>query len=648
MKIKTVLSSSLVKVLKELNLDDKVAVASLEHPSDVRFGDLSSNIAMTLFSKLHKNDSFSYQSPRELATKIVELLLIDKELMGKYLAKVEVAGAGFINFTLSSSFLVAKMGLIIKTRGMAIEENLKDEKIMVEFTDPNPFKELHIGHLYSNTVGEAIAKLLESQGAKVKRACYQGDVGMHVAKSIWGMQQLLSSNWQEELMKLEAQEITQRVAFLGRAYALGATRYQDDKEAKERIKQLNALVFVVAQERLVKETGFQAVVKYRDLVDKELLNSSTTEQVSQLYNHGRSWSLEYFNSMYQRIGMKFDEFFFESEVGERGYTVVKEFLAKGVFVKSKGAVIFAGSQYGLHDRVFINSLGLPTYEAKELGLAPEKYQRYQYDRSLVITGNEINEYFKVLLTAMKFTNPKLQQKTVHLSHGMVRLPSGKMSSRTGVVVTAKWLMDEAQQQISSYMHENNKYHLTEKELVETADKVGLGAIKYAFLKQSIGKDIIFSFKESLSFSGNSGPYLQYSLVRCNSIIKKAKKSVSSELLSGKKIVNTEDLEKAIAKYFDILLNNVAQFEKNINNDEKNILRNLYKYSDILKTASQNYAPQILASYLYDLAQNLNSFYGNHQVVGSSNFIFRLLLVLATAKVLKHGLSILDIQVVDKM
>jgi len=573
--------------------------------------------------------------------------------MSDYLEKIEVAGAGFINFTVSNLFLVSKMGLVIKSKAVPVKQELKGEKVMIEFTDPNPFKQLHIGHLYSNIVGEAIAKLFESQGAEVKRACYQGDVGLHVAKSIWGMQKLLKQQHPNlessmAILELEQQELNKRVELLGKSYALGATAYKDDEQAQQEIKELNKLVFVVAQERLVEDTGFKAVVNYKQFLDKEVLGSTQHKLVKQLYLYGRKWSLEYFSFMYKRIGMKFDEFFFESQVGEYGYQIVKEYLVKGVFVESNGAVIFEGSKHGLHDRVFINSLGLPTYEAKELGLAPEKYRRYAYDNSIVITGNEIDEYFKVLLKALELTNPKLRKKTTHLSHGMVRIPGGKMSSRTGNIITAKWLMDEAQKKIYEYMVSNDKYELTETELKIFSEKIGLGAIKFAFLKQSIGKDITFSFKESLSFSGNSGPYLQYTLVRCQSVLKKAKKEVFSELLSGKDSEKSIDVESAIAKHFDILLNNTAQFEKTLNNDEKAILRNLYKYSDILTTATKNYAPHILATYLYELAQSFNSFYGHHKVVGSSNFNFRISLVLATLYVLKNGLNILGIKAVEKM
>ena len=174
----------------------------------------------------------------------------------------------------------------------------------------------------------------------------------------------------------------------------------------------------------------------------------------------------------------------------------EKFLKKKVFEESDGAVIFPGKKYGLHNRVFINSLGLPTYEAKEMGLAPTKYKDFAYDRSIIVTGHEIEEYFKVILKALTFTNPSLSEKTLHVSHGMVRLPGGKMSSRTGDVITGEWLLDEAVSRIRRAYPEMDG---------ETSEKVGLAAIKYALLKGTIGRDIEFSFEGSISLTGASGP-----------------------------------------------------------------------------------------------------------------------------------------------
>ncbi len=646
----------------------------LEHPADKNHGDYSTNIALILFGKIKQgsvvleniNAETNINSSKELAQIIADDLqkMLQKSFsensddstnFNLYISEIEIAGPGFINFTLSDSFLLAKMGTVVQNHGDVIEKKLNGEKVMIEFTDPNPFKELHIGHLYSNIVGEAIAKSYEAQGAQVKRACYQGDVGMHVSKSIWGMKTLFVEKYpgktvEEALAELEHYSLKEKVSFLGKSYAAGATAYKDDDVAKEKIKDINYLAFISAQETQRELNNFESQVDYKKYISNFSQDSTEYLEVKSMYKSGRQWSLDYFKSMYSRIGMSFDEFFFESLVGEFGFQIVGEYLEKGVFEKSDGAVIFPGSKYGLHDRVFINSLGLPTYEAKELGLAPEKFRRFPYDKSIVITGNEIDEYFKVLLKALELTNSDLRKKTTHLSHGMVRLPEGKMSSRTGKVITAEWLMNEAHEKIKKHML-TIRAEFSEEELENVSELVGLGAIKFAFLKQSIGKDISFSFEDSLSFSGNSGPYVQYTYVRCHSVLTKAQNTVL-------KIAEAEtavDRDSTITGYFDTLLNIKSYLNYHPNKEEKDILRNLYKYSDVVGAAADEYSPHSIANYLYELAQSFNTFYGLHKVVeesgGDSNketVEFRLLLVQAVAQIIEHGLHILGIKVVDRM
>ncbi|MEN8253655.1 MAG: arginine--tRNA ligase [Patescibacteria group bacterium] len=612
--IKEALEELVIAVAEEINL---------EHPADQNHGDYSCNIALTAFAQL-KNKKF--KNPRELATAIVE------KISSPIVSKIEVAGPGFINFYLSHDWLIENMLETLHATSVR-NKNLSGQKIMVEFTDPNPFKEFHIGHLYSNTVGESIARVFESRGAEVKRADYFGDVGMHAAKSIWGLREKLRTDpgleIKEALNNLGKKPINQRVKFLGQAYALGATAFKDDEKAQEEIKEINFLTFLAGQERLVEEESWQPQVDYKKHIKNPKFDY---EEIKLLFITGRQWSLDYFDSIYERVGMGFDYYFPESAVGEYGVKIVKNGLEKGIFEKSDGAIIFPGKEHGLHDRVFINSLGLPTYEAKELGLAPEKHRQYPYDKSLIITGNEINEYFKVLLKALSKTHPELEAKTTHMGHGMVRLPEGKMSSRTGKIITGEWLLDEAKKRVLDVFEASDK-ELNEKERNEIAEKIGQAAVKYAFLKSNIGDDIAFSFDESLSFAGNSGPYLQYTYVRCFSVLQKAKLDIN--------------------KPFDTLIDLKSYKSQNLNNEEIDILRNLYKYFEVVELAAREYAPHHICTYLYSLAQKYNKFYNHHKIIENSkspapNSKFRLALTLATAKILKEALNLLGIQVVEKM
>ena len=396
MEAKEKISKNLKQIVKKLAKKD--VEIELSPPERSENGDYYTSIAMRLSSVLK-------QKPQEIAVRIKDEY---EKLQDSTVEKIEVAGPGFLNFFLSKEYLRGEFLSILDQKekfGSSIAN--KNQKVMVEFTDPNPFKEFHIGHLYSNIVGESLSRLFESQGAEVRRVCYQGDVGLHVAKAIYGMQKLTKE------MPDKNASLAARAKFMGKAYALGATKYEEDKAVKEEIHDLNKKIY-----------------------QKDAL-------VKKLYDTGRAWSLEYFDTLYARLGTKFERYYFESEVGEAGIELVREFLKKGIFEESDGAVIFPGKKHGLHNRVFINSLGLPTYEAKDLGLAPRKFGEFAYDRSIIITAQEQAEYFKVVLKALELINPDLAARTTHISHGMVRLPTGKMSSRTGDVITGEWLIDKA-------------------------------------------------------------------------------------------------------------------------------------------------------------------------------------------------------------
>ncbi len=607
-----VLTSSITQAFSTLKLKQEVVVEFDNQPSH---GDVSTNVAMKMAPKI----GFA-GGPRELANHLISILSKDPVLK-KVVAKVEMAGPGFINFFLTDQYLIDQLTGLELGAHLLVSQQSAGQKIIIEFTDPNPFKEFHIGHLYSNTVGEGICRLYEATGAEVKRVCYQGDVGMHVAKSVWGMRQKLKSD-QLTLTQLAELPLNQRVKFLGQAYSLGATAFEAEPAAQAEIKSINYLTFISAQENLQETTGWHPQIDYKKYLENTELDYA---EIKDLYQLGRAWSLEYFHGMYTRLGMKFDDFYFESVVGEFGIKIVREYLTQGVFQESQGAVIFPGSQYGLHDRVFINSLGLPTYECKELGLAPEKYRRFAYDRSIIITGNEINEYFKVLLLALSKTNPELAAKTTHLSHGMVRLPEGKMSSRTGKILTGEWLLDEAAARVTTIL-QATRSELSASEVEDIAEKVGLSAVKYALLKGAIGKDIAFSFDESLSFQGNSGPYLQYSYVRAHSISQKAKNS-------------------AITYDYDPLLYILSEYEKAL-------ARHVLLFPMIVNKAAAEHAPHQVCTYLYQLAQSFNAFYTQHSVLGEdvkpAERSLRLLLTRATEQTLGRGLQLLGIEPVTKM
>ncbi|MFO0703267.1 MAG: arginine--tRNA ligase [Patescibacteria group bacterium] len=591
-------------------------------PKDPKFGDYTTSVALAIAKKTKNN-------PMEIAKSICDQVV--KNDTDKIIGSAEALSPGFINIFVSNTVLLTSITQI----GNDKDKSLSGEKIMVEFTDPNPFKEFHIGHLYSNAVGESLARLIETQGATVKRVCYQGDVGIHVACSVWGMtkeipsskfpaspagRQIPSSNSEERLKEFSNKTLQERVSWLGACYAFGATAYKEDENAKKEIQILNAQIFLAAQKMHLKsKPDFKPIVNYRSLFDKEIIPQDIVELY---YETGRAWTLEYFETIYQKLGTKFEDYYFESEVGEYGYKTVKEHIADGVFEESNGAIVFPGDKHNLHTRVLINSLGLPTYEAKELGLNPKKYADWPFDKSIIVTANEIDEYFKVLLKAMSFVAPVVATKTKHISHGVVRLPEGKMSSRTGKILSGEWLINEAKSKLSKIVAENSRIEEGEKE--NTLDKLAVASIKYALLKSSVGRDVVFDFEESLSFEGNSGPYLLYTIVRCGGILEKSELKMGSDYK--------------------------IEYPANIENLDLSLLRNLAKFDEILLQASDKLSPHILCNYLYSLAKEFSAYYEKVNILKSEGDLknFRLYLVSKVKEFLTEGVNTLGFKEVERM
>ena len=568
--IKADLEKQISTILQDLGVEE--ASVSLSYPPK-GMGHYSSNAAMMYAKKLG-------QSPMQLAEQIVEKLKNETKDMN-----MQVVKPGFINFSLSSSELGSILPTILEQKNQyGTSSLLSGQKVMIEFTDPNPFKEFHIGHLYSNIVGESISRLYESQGATVWRACYQGDVGMHVAKALWGLQTLMNEQ-QKNIDEISELTLPEKSKLLGEAYALGASRFEENEEIKKEIAVLNKKIYTE---------------------DPEIMT---------LYVLGRAWSLDYFETIYTRLGTAFKKYYLESQVAKVGLEFVKEYLAKGIFKESNGAVIFPGEEYGLHTRVFINSLGLPTYEAKDLGLAPAKYNDFPYDTSIIITANEVNTYFQVILKVLSLIKPELAKKTTHLSHGLVKLPQGKMSSRSGNILTGEWLLNTAHTLATEKMDTPDD---------ETAEKIAQAAVKYALLKSDIGRDIEFNFEESINFHGHSGPYLQYTFVRCQSIENKG----GEKAISGAASVD-------YTQWTD---------------EERMILWLLRKYQEILPVATNNHSPSLVCTYLFDLAQEFNGYYQKHTVLHENTEVrhVRLQLTAAVKQTLENGLYLLGIKTVSSM
>ncbi len=557
--------------LKSLNIEDVDFV--VEHPEDLKNGDYSTNVAMVCAKNLKTN-------PTDLAEKLkVE---IEKNLP-KEIEKVAVAGAGFINFYLSRKYFASQIEEILNTRDLGANNLFAGKKVMVEYTQPNPFKPFHIGHLMSNAIGESISRLVEISGAEVTRANYQGDLGLHVAKAIWGLTKNENLQSKDGTHNIQAENI-------GKAYAIGAQAYDTDENAKAEIDAINKKVY-----------------------------DRSDEKVNQVYNWGFEVTMKAFEDIYDMLGTQFDFYFLESEMAPVGEKIVKENGGE-IFTESDGAIVFKAEEFDpkLHTRVFITSAGLPTYETKELGLTLAKFEaRPQMDLSMVVTATEQMDYMKVVAKALSLLRPEYESKMRHITHGMMRFASGKMSSRKGNVITGESLIKDTKALVIEKMKERD-FGQDEKEKIISG--VAVAAIKYSILKQSMGGDIVYDFDNSISFEGDSGPYLQYSYARANSVLEKAK---SENILPD----------------FGVLPEEVSELEKL-----------LYRFPEVVLRAASEHGPHYVANYLIEIARSFNSYYGNTMIVekGDQTSPYKIALTFAFTFVMKKGLHLLGIQAPERM
>ncbi len=568
MDVKEGIQKAVEGAVASLGVSDVVVV--LDHPAELAHGDYSSNISLAAAKKLGEN-------PKVLAQKIVDAIgSIDG------VEKIEVAGAGFINFYLSRDSFASGVENIVKSGAeWGKSDALKGKRVMFEFTDPNPFKVFHIGHLMSNAIGESLSRTNEWCGASVVRANYQGDIGPHVAKAIWAM------NEAKNEMPEEGASLSEKTTFLGQMYVKGDTAYNDSEETKGVI----------------------------DAINKKLYERSD-ENLNSLYDTGRRWSLAHFEEIYAILGTKFDYYFFESETGPVGLEVVQSGLKSGVFEESEGAVVYKGEKNGLHTRVFITKAGTPTYETKELGLDKTKFEKEKLDHSVIVTANEQDGFFKVVLSAMAEVLPHVAENTQHISHGMMQLTGGKMSSRKGNVITGESLLEDMRVEALEKMAERE----LGDEKPAIADAVAVSAIKYSILKQTAGKNIIFDPEKSLSFEGDSGPYLQYSYVRALSILRKAD-------------------EEGVAP-------STAKMPEEISGLEKT----LYRFPEVVERAQKEYEPHYITTFLTEIASAFNSWYATGKIVDPADPTspYKVALTQAFAHTMKNGLWLLGIQAPEKM
>tara|TARA_B100000287_G_scaffold191955_2_gene181122 strand:- start:287 stop:2068 length:1782 start_codon:yes stop_codon:yes gene_type:complete len=513
---------------------------------------------------------------------------------------------GFLNLTISDSFYIDSLhSAITNDSFFKIESNDDIDTFMVEYSSPNTNKPLHLGHIRNNLLGYSISKILEANGKKVIKTQIINDRGIHICKSIVAWK-LYGENSTPDSTGLKGDKL------VGNYYVLFERKHKEEVEElinkgidkEEAINKSNIM-------KLAKET-----LKKWEQGDKE---------VRDIWEMMNDWVYKGFEDTYNKLGVSFDKNYYESETYLLGKEIVNNGLEKKVFYKKEDSSVWVDlTDDGLDEKLLLRSDGTSVYMTQDLGTAKQRIEDFPEIGGMVYTvGNEQDYHFQVLFKILKKLGYKWANNLFHLSYGMVDLPTGKMKSREGIVIDADDLVlqlidsvKETSQNLGKFQNENN--NITE----DTYRKIALGALKYFILKVDPKKRILFNPEESIDLSGNTGPFIQYTYARIQSILNKIEK-VETTKISGYKL----------------------------NDKERDTIKSINRYNDILKEAKDELSPAIICNYLYDLVKTFNSLYQNHNILNAEtpdSIIIRTQISSLTSKVILNITDLLGIELPDRM
>lgn len=541
-------------------------------------------------------------NPVEIGTKIGTYLV-------EQVAEVEKFNvvAGFLNIVISDAFYINYFNGIKSNETFGfVNPNTEEKAVMVEYSSPNTNKPLHLGHIRNNLLGYSVAEILKASGKKVYKTQIINDRGIHICKSMLAWQKF-GNGQTPETTGLKGDKL------VGNFYV------EFDKAYKSEINEL------IAQGKTEEEAKKQAPLM---LEAQEMLRKweAGDEEVVALWKTMNQWVYDGFAITYKNLGVDFDSYYYESNTYLLGKDVVEEGLAKGVFFKKPdGSVWIDLTAEGLDEKLVLRSDGTSVYMTQDIGTAIQRVKDFPDVGGMVYTvGNEQDYHFKVLFLILKKLGFDWAQHLFHLSYGMVELPSGKMKSREGTVVDADDLMHEmttTAQAISEELGKLDGYSEEEKAVLYKT--IGLGALKYYMLKVDPKKTMMFNPEESVDFNGNTGPFIQYTYARIQSILRKA------------------DFE-----YKTVVVETVDLHEK-----EKELIKQIQLFPEVIQQAAENHSPALVANYTYDLVKEFNSFYQNVSILGEDELAkktFRVQLSYLVGNTIKNAFSLLGIQVPERM
>ena len=534
------IKKEIVKLLKKSDLlKDENIEETLEKPPQPEFGDLDSKICFLLSKKLKK-------SPYDIANEIVRKIKIPEDSL---ISKIE-SKAGYINFFFNYPKITRiVLKTVLKEKDCYGSSGIgKKKRIMVEFAHPNTHKGFHIGHLRNISIGESISRILEFTGHKVFRTNYQGDIGPHVAKALWGFINLYKCKTPKE----------NKGEWIGEVYTEVNKKFSDDERVNKEIIEINNKLY----ER-----------------DKKILK---------LWKMTRKWSLDDFEKIYKQLGTKFDKYYFESEVEKRAVEISKELLRRGIAKFSEGATIIDLSKYDLGIFVLLTGEGNPVYESKDLALAELEFGDFKIHKCIHVVGSEQKLYFQQLFKVFELIDSPGAGKSYHLVYELVNLKTGKMSSRLGSVVLHTHLMNKILKKIMKQIEERNP-KMSKKEKQSLAEKIAVGALKYGMLSISCDKLLVFDWEKALMLEGNTGPYLQYAYTRCNGILSKTKK-FKENIFNENLTCVEKKLVKKLLEFPDVVEQTLRDFRPhylcNYGYELATIFSEFYHFCPVLKAENK--------------------------------------------------------------
>lgn len=554
------------------------------------------DITMVIFPLLKLVKS----NPVELGNKIGTYLV-------ENVAEVEKFNvvSGFLNIVISDSYYLDFFAKTRTEKNFGFVTPKENEKaILVEYSSPNTNKPLHLGHVRNNLLGYSVAEIIKASGKKVYKTQIINDRGIHICKSMLAWEKF-GNNETPETSGLKGDKL------VGKYYVEFDKAYKD---------QINALIQQGKSEEEAKKQA-PIILEAQEMLQKW---EAGDEQVMNLWRMMNQWVYTGFAETYTNLGVDFDSYYYESNTYLLGKDIIEHGLEKGVFYKKPdGSVWIDLTEDGLDEKLVLRSDGTSVYMTQDIGTAVQRSKDFPDVGGMVYTvGNEQDYHFKVLFLILKKLGYDWAQHLFHLSYGMVDLPSGKMKSREGTVVDADDLMDDMAETAKTISEELGKLdHYSEEEKARLYKTIGLGALKYYILKVDPKKRILFNPEESVDFAGNTGPFIQYTYARIQSIIRKADFDYSENV-------------------------SVVLHEK-----EKELLKQMEAFPEVIQNAAQNYSPALIANYTYELVREYNSFYQAVPILGSENKtekIFRVQLSKKVADIIASAFSLLGIDVPERM